>query len=507
MKTVDKFILKSYLGPMLASFFIVMFIILMNVLWRFIDEFVGKGLPVSAIVEMLFYMTCTLLPLGIPFSTLFAAVMTMGNLGGSNELLALKAAGISLFRIMRSVIIVALLISVTSFFVVNNYVPYSFEKTGNILYDIRNQRQEIKFKDGTFFNGIPDISIRVSKQDPDTRLLTDILIYDTRDRQTAKTIVADSGYIDMVEDNQYLKIILFNGQNYEDKRDHGWYDKPVLRHHTFDRQDLLMELDGFNFEKSDQNIYGDISEAKTMKELSKNIDSLGRLANLSINQAKMEIVRTLLFSSDTLLFTKSDSIRRTDKAFIMNATALDTLTVEMKERIIKDAERKLEQLKYQSQTGHYDISRSTIMLYRSTADWHKKLAVPISVLIFFLIGAPLGAIIRKGGLGIPTIIAVAFFIFYYVISMSGEKMVKDGAWSPEFGMWLPSIILLPIAIFLTYQAVTDSSLLNIDAYYIFFDKHWTKLKARYKIVDKISKIKIKKNHGKSRSKKIDSKHD
>lgn len=496
MKTLDKFILRSYLGPMFATFFIVMFIMLMNVLWRYVDEFVGKGLPVSAIIEMLFYMTSTMLPMGLPFSTLLAAIMTMGNLGGSNELLALKAAGVSLFRIMRSVIVVAVFISILSFFVINNYVPYSVEKVGNILYDIRNQRQEIEFKDGVFFNGIPDISIRVGKQDPDTKLITDVLIYDTRDRRITKTIVADSGYINLVDNNKYLKIILFNGQNYEDKRDYTWYSDPALRHHTFDKQDILMELEGYSFEKSDKNLYSDASEAKSIAELGRDIDSLSTIANLSIGRVKNELVREYLYVSDTMIINYSDSIRQTNRQFTVNPMSIDTLTVEMKEKVINDASFKLERMKSQSQLGHSEVSSTTVTLYRSMADWQRKLTLPVSVFIFFLIGAPLGAIIRKGGLGVPTIVAVLFFVFYYVISMSSEKMVKDGAWTPQFGMWLPSLILLPIAIFLTHQAVTDSKLLNIDAYYIFFDKYLTKAKAKYKFIDRISKIKLRKKSNK-----------
>ncbi|MEG0499770.1 MAG: LptF/LptG family permease, partial [Rikenellaceae bacterium] len=447
---------------------------------------------ISAIVEMLFYMTSTMLPMGLPFSTLLAAIMTMGNLGGSNELLALKAAGVSLFRIMRSVIIVAIFISIISFFVINNYVPYSVEKVGNILYDIRNQRQEIEFKDGVFFNGIPNISIRVGKQDPETMLITNVLIYDTRDPRVTKTIVADSGYINLVENNRYLKILLFNGQNYEDKRDYSWFTEPALRHHTFDKQDILMELEGYSFEKSDKNLYSDVSEAKSIAELGRDIDSLSLIANLSIERVKNQLVKESIYVLDTMIIDYSDSIRRTNRSFMVNAISIDTLSVEMKERVINDASRKLENMKYESQVGHSEVSSTTVTLYRSMADWQRKLTLPVSVFIFFLIGAPLGAIIRKGGLGVPTIVAVLFFVFYYVISMSSEKMVKDGAWTPQFGMWLPSLILLPIAIFLTHQAVTDSKLLNVDAYYIFFDKYWTIAKAKYKFLDKISKIKIRK---------------
>ncbi|MEG2758309.1 MAG: LptF/LptG family permease, partial [Rikenellaceae bacterium] len=274
LKTSDKFILRSYLGPMFATFFIVTFILLMNVLWRYIDELVGKGLPFSAIVEMLFFTTSTMLPMGLPLCTLLAAIMTMGSLGENNELLALKAAGVSLPRIMTPIIIVAALVSVGSFFIINNYVPYSARKMSSLLHDIRQQRQEISFQDGVFFNGIPDISIRVDKQEPNTKKLLGILIYDTRDTKTSKTIVADSGYIDLVDDNQYMNIKLFNGQNYEDNRSYSWYTEPDLTHHKFDIQELSIALEGFNFERSDKNnVFSSSSETMNMVELQKNIDT------------------------------------------------------------------------------------------------------------------------------------------------------------------------------------------------------------------------------------------
>ncbi|MEG1934596.1 MAG: LptF/LptG family permease, partial [Rikenellaceae bacterium] len=172
MKTLNKFIIKSYLGPMVMTFFIVTFILMLNFLWRYIDELVGKGLPMSVIAELIFYATSTLIPMGLPLATLLAAIMTMGNLGENNELLALKSAGVSLQRIIRSIVLVALLISIGSFFIINNFVPFSYMKSNNLLFDIRQQRQQIEFKDGIFFDGIPNIAIRVDKRDKETHLLT-----------------------------------------------------------------------------------------------------------------------------------------------------------------------------------------------------------------------------------------------------------------------------------------------------------------------------------------------
>ncbi|MEG2317478.1 MAG: LptF/LptG family permease [Rikenellaceae bacterium] len=502
LKTSDKFILRSYLGPMFATFFIVTFILLMNVLWRYIDELVGKGLPFSAIVEMLFFTTSTMLPMGLPLCTLLAAIMTMGSLGENNELLALKAAGVSLPRIMTPIIIVAALVSVGSFFIINNYVPYSARKMSSLLHDIRQQRQEISFQDGVFFNGIPDISIRVDKQEPNTKKLLGILIYDTRDTKTSKTIVADSGYIDLVDDNQYMNIKLFNGQNYEDNRSYSWYTEPDLTHHKFDIQELSIALEGFNFERSDKNnVFSSSSETMNMVELQKNIDTLSWKAEASIKTFKGDFFKKNLFASDTNAVFHRDSVASIKRhKFMLTSDMIDTLSVENKARLYDDVSTKLANMKFFVKTGHSSIAEDSIPLYRSNADWHKKISLPVSVFIFFLIGAPLGAIIRRGGLGLPIVIAVLFFIFYYIIFITGDKMVKDGSWTPFFGMWLSSIILFPIAIFLTYKATTDSQLLNIELYYNFFRKIKAyiyritpdKFKNRVPKKKKIWKTKIKK---------------
>lgn len=476
LKTADKFILKSYLGPMFATFFIVTFILLMNVLWRYIDELVGKGLPFSAIVEMLFFSTSTMLPMGLPLCTLLAAIMTMGSLGENNELLALKAAGVSLPRIMAPIVVVAALVSVGSFFIINNYVPYSAKKMSSLIYDIRQQRQEISFKDGVFFNGIPNISIRVDKQDPQTKKLTGVLIYDTRDHRISKTIVADSGYIELVEDNEYMNIRLFTGQNYEDNRSYTWYTDPELRHHKFDLQNMTIKLEGFNFERSDNDFFSSSSETMNITELQHNIDSLVDISEREVTKFKIDILKNHLFASDTSAVFHRDSLASTKRhKIILTSEMVDTLSVDNKAKLYDNVSQKLSNMKFYAKSGHSSISESLIPLYRSMADWHKKLSLPVSVFIFFLIGAPLGAIIRRGGLGLPIVIAVLFFILYYILFISGDKMVKDGSWVPTFGMWLSSIVLFPIAVFLTYKATTDSQLLNLELYYNFFRRIKTRI--------------------------------
>lgn len=450
---------------MVMTFFIVTFILMLQFLWKYIDELVGKGLPLSAILELLFYATSNLIPMGLPLATLLAAIMTMGNLGENNELLALKSAGVSLQKIIRSIVVVAILISIASFFLINNFVPYSYVKMNTLLSDIRKQRQQIEFKDGIFFDGIPNIAIKVDKRDRKTHLLRGVLIYDNRNTESPNTIVADSGYINLSNDKEFLQVRLFNGQTYEGNRSYSWYDNPTLKHHKFDFQELLIQLDGFNFKRSGATAMGDESAAKNIELLNKDIDSLTIAANGKISDFSNGVLSRYLYSYDTTILNMTDSIRAMKHHVIdMDKVAFDTLPIERKSEILNQAGTTLNNLKYYASGEHDNIRSTTIELYDSLINFHKKLSLPVSILIFFLIGAPLGAIIRKGGLGMPIVISVSFFVIYYIITMTGEKLVSDGAWKPVAGMWISSFILAPLAIFLTYKSTTDSPLLDSETY-------------------------------------------
>ncbi len=465
MKTLNKFILQSYLGPMVMTFFIVTFILMLNFLWLYIDELVGKGLPFIVVVEFIFYATSTLIPMGLPLSTLLAAIMTMGNMGENNELLALKAAGISLPKIIKPVFIMAIFISIASFFIINNYVPYSYLKMSTLLYDIRQQRQHIEFKDGVFFDGIPDVAIRVGKQDPVTKLLENILIYDTRNIEAPNTIVADSGYISLTNNKEFLQVKLFDGHTYEGNRTFSWYTAPTLRHHEFDNQEILIELEGFNFERSDDSFAGGGSMALNINELDLTIDSLSIATSAKLLSFSDAVTRKYLFVRDTSIMNMTDSISALKhKVLTQDNIMFDTLSIKDKSKVLDGAATTLNNIKYFASSEHNNIRSSSILLYLSLIDYHKKLSLPVSVIIFFLIGASLGAIISKGGFGVPIIISVLFFVIYYIITLTGEKMVRDGAWDAISGVWLSSFILGPLALFLTYKSTTDSTLLDIDSY-------------------------------------------
>lgn len=489
MKTIDKFTLRSFLGPLLASFFIIMFVLMMNFVWRYIDELVGKGLSFSIIAELVFYAIANMIPLGLPLVALFAAILTMSNMGESFELLAMKSSGMSLPRILLPISIVAAIISVGSFFVANNYVPYANQQMQSLLYDIRQQKQEIEFKDGMFFNGIDDMSIRVEHQDPDTKCLYGVLIYDNRDTRGTMTVtLADSGYIRLSDNKKFLLVTLYHGETYEENRGRDWITAAV-RHHKFTKQDGAIPTSGFVVERSDKSMFSGY-QTKNMNELGVDIDSLDRVVNTVTAKSYEPLLKNYVFTNDPLMIIAPDSSARQDEHRV-SANVLDSITTRNvidRARIYNEAYRNTMSSSNVVTYDEYSSKEVLNQLYRSRIEWHRKLALPFSVMIFFLIGAPLGAIIRKGGLGMSVLISVIFFVIYYVITLTSEKMVRDGIWDAAFGMWTSSYILFPIAIFLTYQATTDSNLMSGDWYH----NKWIQIREwTHRVADKFHSHKSK----------------
>lgn len=478
MKTIHKLVLKAYLGPLIMTFFIVTFVLMMNFVWRFIEDLTGKGLSADVILELIFYATINMIPLGLPLAMLLAGIMTMGNMGENFELQAMKSAGMSLMRIMQPLIIVTFLISIGSFFLVNNLVPYAYKRSMIILSDIKRQKQVLEFKDGLFFNGIhEDMSIRVEHQDPETGLLHNVLIYDSRSQGgNMTTTMAETGYIRLSDDKKFLLVTLYNGDNYQQTRNTRWYTKNSLRHDKFDVQDMTIRMEGFDFQQSD-NAMVNSSQAKNIVELQHAIDSLDVTVAEAVARSYDPLLRDNLFTNDIQVLQLPDSMR-IDKSAFVDVNLLDsikTLPLREQSEIFKTAKTMANNSRNSFSYDEGSAKDGLNQLYRSKNDWHKKLSLPFSVIIFFLIGAPLGAIIRKGGMGTPIVISVIFFVIYYVISLSGEKMAKEGTWSSFTGIWISSFILTPIAIYLMIKATNDSSLLDTDWYDAQFKKIKKKL--------------------------------
>lgn len=460
------------------TFFIVTFVLMMNFVWRFIEDLTGKGLSADVILELIFYATINMIPLGLPLAMLLAGIMTMGNMGENFELQAMKSAGMSLMRIMQPLIIVTFIISVASFFLVNNLVPYAYKRSMIILSDIKRQKQVLEFKDGLFFNGIhEDMSIRVEHQDPETGLLHNVLIYDSRSQGgNMTTTMAETGYIRLSDDKKFLLVTLYNGDNYQQTRNSRWYTKNSLRHDKFDVQDMAIRMEGFDFQQSDNTMVNS-SQAKNIVELQHAIDSLDVTVEEAIARSYDPLLRDNLFTNDIQVLQLPDSMK-IDKSEFTDVYLLDSLpklTMRERNEIWKTAKTMAQNSRQSFSYDEGSAKDGLNQLYRSKNDWHKKLSLPFSVIIFFMIGAPLGAIIRKGGMGTPIVISVVFFVIYYVISLSGEKMAKEGTWSSFSGIWISSFILTPIAIYLMIKATNDSSLLDTDWYDAQFKKIKKKL--------------------------------
>jgi lipopolysaccharide export system permease protein len=469
MKKIHQLVLKSYLGPLVLTFFIIIFILMMNFVWRYIDELVGKGLEASVILELIMYATINMIPMGLPLAILLATIMTMGNLGENYELLAMKSAGMSLFRIMKPLLWVIGLISFGSFFIINDLVPYANKKMFATLYDIKQQNDALEFQDGLFFNGIDNMTIRVEKQNPETKLLHGVLIYDNRSNSgDMTTTIADSGYIRLSPDKRYLLVTLFNGETYEQSRNYQWYTKSSLRHHKFVRQEGKIPMSGFDFQRSDENVFGNNnSQTLDIVGLQENIDSLDVVVTNLTATAYNPLLRDQIFARDPDAVAPIDSIKTDRSRKVHEAYLIDSLTsldTRSKNRVYEQALRSARSSRNAFSFDETSSKEAINQLYRNQNEWHRKFTLPISILIFFLIGAPLGAIIRRGGLGMPIVISVIFFVIYYIISISGEKLAKEGTWSSLLGMWISAIILTPLALYLSKTANNDSPLLDVDWY-------------------------------------------
>ena len=466
MKKIHKLVLKAYMGPLLATFFIVQFVLMLNFVWRYIDQLTGKGLDFATIAELFACASASMIPLGLPLAILLSAIMTMGNLGESFELLAMKAAGMSLLKIFRPLFVLIFIIAAGSFYISNELVPYANQRMFDIIIDVREQREEMKFPDDVFFTGLPNMVVKVHHQDESTGKLVDVAIFDFSDeRGDMTTTLADSGYMKMSDDKSYLNVTLYNGVTYEHTRNNVWYSDNTMRSHKFERQDATIPIAKLALPEGDMT--KEFSEAQTrdMDELDELIDSLNIYIRHTTAATFGPLLKERIFpydesilGGDTIVYDKRGfkSINITD--------SIRGLSLRERANIVIDASNSARIAKGVNVVDEQMSKIAITQLYRAQNEWHRKLTLPVSIVIFFLIGAPLGAIIRKGGFGTPIVISLIFFVVYYVISISGSKMSGEGLWTAFYGMWLPTFVLTPVAIYLMYKATNDSSLLDTDWY-------------------------------------------
>jgi len=446
------------------TFFIALFILLMQFLWKYVDDLVGKGLSWDVIVQLLFYASWTFVPMALPLAILLASLMTFGNLGERYELVAIKAAGISLRRLMLPLVILSVMISIAAFFFSNNVLPYANLKFRSILYDVRQQKLALNIKEGVYYSDINGYVMRVDKKSPKGGILKDIQIYDhTKGNGASMLTIADSGTMIQTSDQQYLILTLYNGYNYDEQFNSESFSKRPFQKTRFEREDLRFDLSGFRMVRTDEELFKKNYMMLNLNQLEKATDSLKLIYKQSLIGAR----NGFTFSFNDLKQYASDiqnkrpiadNVLKNKKVFGKN------FSKDQWAGIITMAANSARSVQSLITDTSINLKSQDEIIRKHEVEWWRKFTLSIACLILFFVGAPMGAIIRKGGLGLPLILSVLFFVLYHVISMTGEKAAKAGALDPMTGMWLSSMVLLPVGIYLTYKATTDSPLLDADAY-------------------------------------------
>lgn len=466
IKKLDVYILKNFLGLFLMTFMICIFILLMQFLWMHVKDLVGKGVGISVLAEFFVYSTISVVPLALPLAILLASLMTFGNMGEKFELTAMKSAGISLFRIMRPLTICIAFICVGAFFFSNYVMPKSQVKLWTLIFSLRQKSPELEIPAGEFYDGINGYNIYVRHKNTKTGLLENLMIYDfSNGFKNTRVMVADSGRLYFSEDNKYLMLCLYNGESFENLTQQSSADKDRIpyRRETFARKQLLIDFDS-EFSRYDESVLRDQHVSKNVVELVHSIDSVKLIAHSRSQEQSQEMVRSRYFGRDRVSERQLPQITQQEQ----QAHNIDSLRASLpqvgKERAANIAYEKARSASDQVEYNALLLDDSQRYIRKHAIELHRKFTLSFACLIFFFIGAPLGAIIRKGGLGAPVVISVVMFIIYYLIDNTGYKMAREGLWPVWAGIWLSSSVLLPIGIFLTYKAATDSSLLNPDAW-------------------------------------------
>lgn len=474
MKKLNIFIIKSFTGPFLVSFFIAMFFLVMQFFWKYVDDLMGKGLEISVLLELLFYVSAILIPLALPLAVLFSSIMTFGNLSEKNELTALKSSGLSLFRIMRPMLIFIVILSASAFYFSNYIMPIANLKCRTIIYNIQQKKPSFGIKEGVFYNDFEGYSIKVEDKNDNTGELFNVLIYQNESKGKGKTIIAERGEMLKSTDkngekSSFLLLKLVNGSIYQQMEQSFKNKKGAPYQKSFFEEAIIkFDLSGFDMQEESEDLFKRDYEMMNFVQLGDAIDSLAIVNDSLKNSFQVTMKRqVLVINPDYKKLNHTDTTK--DKGILPQEPIDTLLTLED----LKEMEYKAALVAAQGKmraTKDLVHSQQTIKEFRTLsfneylASWHQKFTLSFSILILFFIGAPLGAIIKKGGLGAPLVFATLFFLMYYILMISGENMAESQIIEVWQGMWLSVVCLTPIGIFLTYKAANDSAIFDRDAY-------------------------------------------
>lgn len=470
IKKLDKLVIKAFIGPFAATFFITLFVLLMQFFWLWIDDFVGKGLSVGIILKFVWYQSAVLVTLALPLAILLSSLMTFGNLGESFELVAIKSSGISLLRFMRPLFFVALLLSGVAFLFSNYIIPVANLKSRTMLGDIVQSQPAFDLKEGVFYDKIGGFSIKIGKKEPNDSVIRDVIVYEQSNPLQDNFIIAKSGVMSVSPDKRYLEFNLRDGWRYEERGEKYGGPKSDYIRLGFKEYTKKFDLSSFGFKSiTPDSVNRNNEKMFSMRQLNKAIDSFTKenkqlFADLVKNSYTtlpfgqfLDTVRTKTFPVDT------SSRIKTSKDF-------ETFLPDSLRQMVHDrALAQVTSLRSTLDNNQLTMKEREKRLRRHKIEWHHKIVLSLACLVLFLIGAPLGSIIRKGGLGTPLIFAIIFFMIFYFSSTIGEKLAGEATLSPFAGMWLATFILVPVGVFLTYKGMRDSQLFNKEWYYRIFN--------------------------------------
>ena len=461
IKKLDGFIIKAFLKNLMATFFICLFIFIVQLLWKWIDDFVEKGLDMSIIAKFFTLGSISLISKALPLAILLASLMTFGNMGERLELLAIKSAGVPLIRTIMPLIACCAVFGGISFYMQNYVTPLAQRKLLRMMYSIKQTSPESDIMERIFYNKIEGYSIYVNHKNYDTGVLYDVTIYDmTGGFENTNILVSDSAIIKNTLDERHMILTMFSGEQFSNLDDDNINKKNTpYRRESFTRKDVIIETEG-GFEIKDADFLKTRADGKNMKELERDIDSL-RVSNDSIGRENLRYLRRNNYK-DKVVFDQNDStLMSKEGIYWMNVDSIYEAATQ-KTRLMwkRDALRNITSLRSTYNINDKILHQLDKDLNKHKIYWWEKITLSLGCIIFLLIGAPLGSIVRKGGLGYPIIISVATFILYYILDTSGSKMASEGVWKIWFGSWWSTIILLPMGLFFTYQANKDSGIMN-----------------------------------------------
>lgn len=464
IKKLDILIVKSFVGPFIATFFITLFVFMMQILWKYIDDLVGKGLDFLTLGEFLIYASATLVTLAMPISILLSSIMTFGKLGENFELVAIKSSGISLLRFMRPLFVISIILSGVAFLFANNIAPVANLKFARIYHDIYQKSPAFDLRPGVFYNGFEGFAIKVAEKKQDS-LLKNVIIYERSNNPQDNAIISKDAKMITSKDKNFLEFHLSDGHRYEEEAS---YDpqKTEFINLGFREYKKLFDLSQLNLQKTSDSLFMNNIRMKSMRQLTEDLDSLKKVPDSTFRNIQRDMKSYVWFarykdSATSRIDTQMKKLALPQKAKLFEDVMPDSVRLLVKNMALNTVNN----ARSVAQFSASDQKSLNTNITQHEIEWHKKLSMSIACLVLFFIGAPLGSIIRKGGLGLPLVMALIFFMIYYLLNIFGEKFAKDQVMTPLFGLWLPVMVLAPVGFFLTYKAMHDSQLFNREFYF------------------------------------------